>query len=175
MACFGKRNMKSTGFFAKLGFLSHILSHMGAVVLFVLMILTAVDVACRYLFNAPILGVFEITEFMVLIIIFSFLASSQSDKSHVAVDLVLESLPKKVQRYLYLFNHTICFILMGLITWRGVIRALELMEVGEASPNLKIPDYPFVFFLVLGCLAMCFEYLKDLIRLVFHQKKETSS
>ena len=160
-------------FSKKLGMLSNGLSYVGAIVLFALMCLTAVDVACRYLFNAPILGVFEITEFMVLVIIFSFLATSQSHKSHVAVDLVIELLPKRIQRIIDLFNHFICLILMGLITWQGVLRALELKEVGEASPNLQIPDYPFVIFLVIGCLAMCFEYLRDLFRLAGGKEKET--
>jgi TRAP-type C4-dicarboxylate transport system permease small subunit len=165
--------MATDGFEKKLGLLSTVLSYVGATVLFALMSLTAVDVACRYLFNAPILGVFEITEFMVLIVIFSFLASSQSHKTHVAVDLVIDLFPKKVQRWIDLFNHVICLILMGLITWRGVVRALELKEVGEASPNLQIPDYPFVFFLVLGCLALCFEYLRDLIGLTTGKRKDT--
>ena len=167
--------METDGFSKKLGLLSTALSYVGAIVLFTLMGLTAVDVACRYLFNAPILGVFEITEFMVLIVIFSFLATSQSHKSHVAVDLMIELLPKRIQRYIDLFNHAICLILMGLITWQGIVRAFELKEVGEASPNLQIPDYPFVFFMVLGCLAMCFEYVKDLIRLAKGNKKEDSS
>jgi TRAP-type C4-dicarboxylate transport system permease small subunit len=163
--------MGTEGLSKKLGILSNLLSYVGAIVLFALMGMTAVDVACRYLFNAPILGVFELTEFMVLIVIFSFLASSQSHKSHVAVDLVIELLPKRLQRFIDLFNHTICLILMGLITWQGVVRALELKEVNEASPNLQIPDYPFVFFLVIGCLAMCFEYLKDILRLTRGRRK----
>lgn len=167
--------MEIDGFEKKMGLLSKALSYVGSIVLFALMGLTAMDVACRYLFNAPILGVFEITEFMVLIVIFSFLASSQSHKAHVAVDLVLEMFPKRIQRFIDLFNHVICLILMGLITWQGVVRALELKEVGEASPNLQIPDYPFVFFLVLGCLAMCFEYLKDIVELVMGKKKDTNS
>lgn len=159
----------------KLGWLSRALSYVGAIVLFALMCLTAVDVACRYLFNAPILGVFEITEFMVLIVIFSFLASSQSHKSHVAVDLLIELFPRKVQRAVDIFNHVVCLILMGLITWQGVVRAMELKEVGEASPNLQIPDYPFVIFLVVGCLAMCFEYVRDLFRLAGGKKKGSST
>jgi len=159
-------------FSKKLGLLSTWLSYVGAVVLFALMCLTAVDVACRYLFNAPILGVFEITEFMVLIVIFSFLASSQSYKSHVAVDLVIELLPKRFQRYIDLVNHAICLILMGLITWMGVTKALELRAVGEASPNLHIPAYPFAFYLVLGCLVMCIELLRSVIQLIFFSHGE---
>lgn len=87
---------------------------------------------------------------------------------------MIELLPKRFQRTIDLVNHAICLILMGLITWQGVLRALEMKEFGEASPNLQIPDYPFVFFLVLGCLALCLEYIRDLFRLAGGKKRDTS-
>jgi hypothetical protein len=62
---------------------------------------------------------------------------------------------------------------MALITCMAIIKALELIESGDASTNLGIPIYPFVFFLVLGCAVMCIEYIRDLIRL-FGERKERS-
>ena len=55
--------------------------------------LTAADVACRYIFNRPIIGVFELTEYLVLILIFSFIGYTQSQGGHVSVDLLLPRLP----------------------------------------------------------------------------------
>jgi TRAP-type C4-dicarboxylate transport system permease small subunit len=159
----------------KLGRVSSLLAYVGAFSLFVMMCLTAADVVGRYIFNSPILGVFELTEFMVLILIFSFLAYSQSQKAHVSVDLLVMRFPKKLQNYVELFNHTICLILMALITWMGFNKALELREVGEASPNLQIPDYPFVFFLAFGCLVVCIEYIIDLLRLISGRKERNAA
>lgn len=153
--------------------ISALLAYVGALALFVLMVLTTADVVGRYLFNAPILGVFEMTEFLVLIMIFSFLGYTQSRKTHVSVDLVLAQFPEKIQTIVELFNHAVCLGLMALITWMGFRRALELLEVGEASPNLGIPDYPFVFFLVLGCGIMCIEYVRDLIQLAVRRKEDS--
>ncbi len=159
----------------KLGMSSSLLTYLGAFALFAMMLLTTADVVGRYIFNAPILGVFEVTEFMVLILIFSFIAYTQSHKAHVSVDLLVTNLPKRIQVYVDLFNHAVCLLLMALITWMGVERALEMMETGEASPNLGVPDYPFVFFLVLGCAVMCIEYIRDLIRLYGSRKEDTAS
>jgi hypothetical protein len=50
---------------------------------------------------------------------------------------------------------------MILVTWKSIQRIAELKKTGEASVLLKIPDYPFAVFLVIGCLAFCFEFLKD--------------
>ncbi len=155
----------------KLGRISGALAYVGAFSLFGIMCLTTADVAGRYLFNAPITGVFELTEFMVLFLIFSFLAYTQHSKGHVSVDLLVSLFPRRIQTTSALVNHSLCLILMGLITYMGFRRALELVEYQEASPNLGVPIYPFVFFLVLGCLVMCIEYVRDLLKL-FGESKE---
>jgi TRAP-type C4-dicarboxylate transport system permease small subunit len=125
----------------------------------------------RYVFNTPITGTFELTEFLVLILIFSFIGFTQAHKSHVCVDLLVMNLPEKIQRVIDLFNHIVCLIVMALITWRGAAKAIEMLVVGEASPNLQIPDYPFVFFLVVGCAVLCVEYIRDLLDFFNHSKE----
>jgi TRAP-type C4-dicarboxylate transport system permease small subunit len=150
----------------KLGWLSATLAYVGAIALFFMMCLTAIDVIGRYIFNRPITGVFEVTEYLVLILIFSFIGYTQSQKGHVAVDLLIAKFSRRIRTIIDFCNHFICLMLMGLITWMGVEKALELKAVGEASPNLRIPAYPFVFFLVLGCAVMCIELLRDILKLI---------
>jgi len=156
----------------KLGLFSSTLGYLGAFSLFVMMCLTAADVMGRYIFNSPITGAFELTEYLVLILIFSFLANAQAHKMHVTVDLILSRFPKRLRYYVELFNHTMSLAIMALITWIGIERAFELKEVGEASPNLGVPFYPFAFYLVLGCLVMCIEYIRNLINVVQRKKEE---
>ena len=159
----------------KLAWFSSALSYLGAFSLLTMMGLTTVDVVGRYLFNRPITGVFEITEYLVLILIFSFIGFTQSQKGHVAVDILLPLLPPKLKKVIDVANHLICLALMGLITWMGMEKALELRAVGEASPNLHIPAYPFVFYLVLGCFVMCVELIRSIIQLIFFDQGEELS
>ena len=164
--------MKHGNILEKLGLFSSTLSYLGAFSLFVMMCLTAADVLGRYIFNSPITGTFELTKFLVLILIFSFLANAQAHKMHVTVDLILSRLPKSFRFCIELFNHAMSLGIMALITWIGTERAFELKEVHEVSPNLGIPFYPFAFFLALGCLAMCIEYIRNLISVVKREKGE---
>jgi TRAP-type C4-dicarboxylate transport system permease small subunit len=159
----------------KLVWFSSALSYVGAFALFTMMCLTTVDVVGRYIFNRPITGVFELTEYLVLILIFSFIGYTQSQKGHVAVDILLPLLPPRLKKLIDVANHLICLALMGLITWMGVAKALELKVVGEASPNLHIPAYPFAFYLVLGCFVMCIELLRSIIQLMFFSQGEDLS
>lgn len=137
------------------------LSYIGNTALAFMMLLTTVDVFGRYFFNSPVLGAYEITEYLMLIMVFSFLAFAQSKKAHINVDIVFNRLPAKLQTVFERFNHIVCLLMMILITWKSAQRIVELKHTGEASLLLKIPDYPFAIFIVIGCLVFCIEFFKD--------------
>lgn len=141
---------------------SKYLAYLGAAVLFLMMLLTTVDVASRYLFNSPILGALEITEFMVVTVVFSFLGLTQQEKGHVAVDLVLGNLPYRSRRLVNFLNRLAGLFILGLVTWKTFERALELMHMHEYSGTLHIPVAPFVFLVALGCGAMCLELTRQM-------------
>ena len=141
--------------------LSTYISYIGKFALAAMMVLSTVDVIGRYFFNSPVLGAYEITEYLMLITVFSFLPLAQSEKVHINVDIVFNRLPAGVQNIFMRFNHLVCLLLMILVTWMGIQRIWELKRTGEASVLLKIPDYPFAAFLVIGCLVFCFEFFKD--------------
>jgi TRAP-type C4-dicarboxylate transport system permease small subunit len=141
---------------------SKYLGYLGAAVLFLMMLLTTVDVASRYLFNSPILGALEITEFMVVTVVFGFLGLTQQEKGHVAVDLVLGNLPSRPRRLVDFINRMAGLVILVLITWKTLERALELMHMDEYSGTLHIPVAPFVFLVALGCGAMCLELVRQM-------------
>jgi TRAP-type C4-dicarboxylate transport system permease small subunit len=155
----------------KLEFISNKLAYLGSIALFIMMLLTTADVIGRYFFNRPVLGALEITEFLVLILIFSFLAHSQAKKSHVSVDLLVQHLPKWIRTAIDITNHILCLGFMALIVRMGFLRAMEIREFGEATNNLRIVKYPFALFVVFGCTVLCVEYLRDLIRLLIETRK----
>lgn len=150
-----------------MGLLSHIMARVGCFALFAMMCITVVDVVGRYAFNSPMLGAFEITEFLVLVTVFSFLGYAQSEKSHVTVDILVNLFSKKKQNYIDLFNYTISFILILLVSWKGFEKAIEAFGTGEKPMNLSVPDYPFVFFMSFGCAVMCVELIRDVIKTFF--------
>jgi TRAP-type C4-dicarboxylate transport system permease small subunit len=125
---------------------------------------TVVDVGGRYLFNAPILGAFEITQFLVLVIVFSFLGYAQAKKSHVTVDLFFERFPPKAKTVISIFNYFVGIFIFLIIAWMGFEKAVESFRTGEKPLNLGIPNFPFVFFLSFGAAIVCVEFLRDIIK-----------
>lgn len=137
--------------------------YIAGIVLFGMMMLTTIDVVCRYFFNASILGVYEITEFMMVCVVFFSLSFAQKLKGHVAVNILVDRLRRKPRNIFDVFNFLISIIFLLLIAWMSFSQGIELLHSNRVSGNLNIPVYPFFFVLALGCVAMALELLKDLI------------
>jgi TRAP-type transport system small permease protein len=136
---------------------------LGGIVLFSMMILTTVDVIARYFFNASILGVFEITEFMMLGVVFFSISYAQKLKGHVAVNLLVDRFKPKTQGFFDVFNYLLSIIFLLLIAWMSYSQGIELFHSNRVSGNLEIPVYPFFLVITFGSVAMTLELLKDLI------------
>lgn len=146
--------------------LNVLLAYAGSYVLFGMMLLTIFDVIGRYIFNLPITGAFEITEAMMVTIVFFFIAYAQAKKSHVAVDLVVNLLPKKLRVLIDIITHTLSLLMMVLIAWMSILRWLELVRIKEYTAILHIPVSPFLLILALGCFVLCIELVKDMLKLL---------
>lgn len=146
-----------------LGRLCSWLSDFGAWVLFALMLMTCADVFGRYLFNSPLDGGTELTEFALAIIVFSTLPIVTLTAGHVVVELIDFKLGSAVsagaKRAL---NLVWALVFSGIAygTWKLGARAIKRAEVSE---YLHIPVGYILYFsvacLILGscaCLWRCF-------------------
>ncbi len=116
-----------------------------------MMFLTFIDVLLRYFFNSPIQGAGEIIEFLMAIVIpFSIVYCAQQ-KSHIAVDFIIESFPGPVQKVLGTFSNLLMLVLFVPIAWQSFIYVVDEFESNLTSPVLYIPVYPFV-----GMVAFAF-------------------
>ena len=147
----------------KIRIFSRFLSYIGNIAITLMMLLTAADVCGRYFFNSPVLGAYEITEYLMMIMVFSFFAYAQSEKAHICVDIVFDRLPGMVRFVLDRLNHLICLVMLCLITYMSVHRVLDIYNSGASSTLLKIPDYPFAIFMVVGFAAFCIEFFLNVL------------
>ncbi|MFC1891854.1 TRAP transporter small permease subunit [Thermodesulfobacteriota bacterium] len=150
----------------KMSILTSVLSWISCTCVFVMMLLTTVDVVLRYVFNNPLIGAFEVSEFLMVTIVFLSLAYSQHRNAHVAVDILVSRLSPRNQAFVDLFNHTATIVILLLITWRSSLTAMELYGTMETTGTVPIPVFPFVFIVAFGCLAMGIELLRDCIKII---------
>jgi TRAP-type C4-dicarboxylate transport system permease small subunit len=150
----------------KSGVITFALGWISVVCVFIMMLLTTVDVVLRYIFNSPIIGAFEVSEFMMVIIVFFSMAYTQYRKGHVSVDIFVGRMSQRKQAFVDLFNHVVTIFILLLITWRSSLTALELADTMETTGTVPIPVFPFQFVVAFGCLAMGIELLRDCIKII---------
>ncbi|MBW1804101.1 MAG: TRAP transporter small permease [Deltaproteobacteria bacterium] len=139
-----------------------LLNGIAAVFLGAMMILTGIDVCLRYIFDSPIPGSFELTGFMMPIVIAFGFAYCALEKGHVKVELVTSKLPQRGQAVMNCIACLVFFGLFLLITWQSWVRAKGMMDAGQTTITLGIPVSPFVLALALGSAALCLVVLRDL-------------
>lgn len=142
----------------------------GGGVLTLMMFLTAADVFLRYVFNKPILGSLEITEFMMVIIFALGVAYCTVSKSQIHVDLVFSRIPKKSQAILSSVTHFISLGIVSLLAWQVYVQARLQQGVGTISTVLEIPTYPFITVLAVGltllALALVVVFVESLYQVL---------
>ncbi len=97
-----------------------------ALVLFVLMALTCVDVVGRYLFNSPLHGGTEMTEIGLAVMVFAAMPVITWRGGHIVVDLLDRFLGSKLVKALSLFAALVMSSSLYFL-------ALRIFELGERS------------------------------------------
>ncbi len=123
-----------------------------------LMIITAVDVVGRDVFNHPIPGTVELSQYMLAIFILLGLAYAQQMKAHVAVSIFTSRLPHRAHLILNIITTLLCVFISCVLTWQGWVVGIEERTV---SDMLRVPQYPFRILVAIAAFLMCLELLID--------------
>jgi TRAP-type C4-dicarboxylate transport system permease small subunit len=132
----------------------------------IMIFLVAADAAGRYLLNHPIPGALEITELMMVFIVFLAFAYVESKDGHVRVDLVISRLPRKVRPYIYCLDTVITLGIVAIMAWQSVLYSLELRQSGNVSAYWGMRISPFLWVVAFGCLLFCLQLILKILRLV---------
>jgi TRAP-type C4-dicarboxylate transport system permease small subunit len=116
-----------------------------ALVLFVMMALTCVDVAGRYLLNRPVPGGLEIIEILVAATVFGALPLVTLREEHVAVDLLDAVVPDWLLRVQNVAACVLSAAECGVAAWQLLVRANRMLGYGDTTAVLKITLYPLTY------------------------------
>jgi TRAP-type C4-dicarboxylate transport system permease small subunit len=128
-----------------------------AVCVFLMMVLTFVDVSGRYLFKRPITGAGDITELLMILAVFLAMAYTQVMKGHVAVEVLVSKLSMRKQVILDAITSFLSGVIVVLISARLCVRAWVsfVNPYTYKSVTIGIPLWPFILIAAIGCLILC--------------------
>ena len=131
--------------------LSKWLSAAGMSVFMLMVFLTFVDVFLRYWFGKSINGTVEITELMMVIVVFSSTAYTQWQKSHVTMDILTSKLTEPRRALLAVATTLWSLATIGFCSYTTARYAASTSSV---TLVLRIPLTPFIG-LAVGSVAAC--------------------
>lgn len=149
---------------------SRVLHIAGQGIIVLMVLVTVADVFLRYIFNMPILGSYEVTELMMVVLVFASLGYTMAMKGHVCVDLVVSRFSAKTQAIIESVTTLLALFLFSMVVWRNVLHAGTVWERNDVSAELFIPLGPFVLFVALGAavlfLVLLVHFFQSLARAV---------
>jgi TRAP-type C4-dicarboxylate transport system permease small subunit len=129
--------------------LDRVLGAAAALLLFALMMITTVDVIGRYVLNWPLRGGFEITELLLLTLIFAGLPLVSRADEHVTMDFIDSALGARARRLMRRIVEIVCGIIILGLAYRVYVKAGKIAGYGDTTDVLLIPVGPFVYFMAL--------------------------
>ena len=152
--------------------ISKVLNIIAIVVLGMLTCLTTADVMGRALFDAPITGSVEISNYMMVCIGFMGLAWCAAAGRHVSVTLLTDRLSPRVQAVLKSIMLLGTFCVLVIMTWRGFVESLAIRDSHVQSMLLHIPKYPFYWIMVLSLIVLCLVVVVQFVQSVIKAAKK---
>jgi len=139
--------------------LNRFVAGVSGVFLIPLMLITAIDVVGRDVFNHPIPGTVELSQYMLAVFILLGLAYAQQMKAHVAVSIFTSHLNEHAQLVLNIIATLLCLFISFVLVWQGWVVGIEERTV---SDMLRVPQYPFRLLVAVAAFLICLELLIDL-------------
>jgi TRAP-type C4-dicarboxylate transport system permease small subunit len=125
----------------------------------VAMVLVVANVILRKIFKSPVLGVYEFTGFISVVIISFGLAYVLVVDAHIAVDFIVEKFKPVVRNVIDTIIGLIVLGFMSVFTWNSFIYATKVMTSNQLSPTTQTPFYIFIYAMSLCFVLLCLVYI----------------
>ncbi len=124
-----------------------------SVALFAMMWLTLADILSRKLGDHSIRGATEITEILLVAVIFAALPLVSWRGEHVMLDTLDKFLSPRGHAIRRAFINVFCAVVYAVLAWLMVVRGLRLAGDGDTTSHLQLPIAPVVMAMAV-CLAL---------------------
>jgi TRAP-type C4-dicarboxylate transport system permease small subunit len=133
----------------------------GAGLLVIMMALTCVDVVGR-LFRHPVFGSIELMSLMGAVAVAMALPYTHAVRGHIGVEIVIDKLPRTLRLVIEVITQLLSLVLFGIVTWKMFEYSIKMMESGEVSMNLELPEYLIIGVVGLGFVMFTLTIIKGI-------------
>jgi len=127
---------------------------LGLLGLLALAIMIMVDVLMRYLFNSPIMGVTDLANVIMAVIIASCMPAALAERHHITIRYLGGLLPQRGSRVLDVFGELVMLAVFVAMAWQFVIFVVQLIDSGQTTMILGFKVWPW-WLLATALLVYC--------------------
>jgi TRAP-type C4-dicarboxylate transport system permease small subunit len=138
----------------------------GGAMLLGLMGLTVVDVALRYLFNAPLYGARDVGKLMLLAMLALSVAYSARTGGQVVIEFFSHWMGPRLAAFSEAWARLAAIVMLAVLSWQLWLCGRSAAEFGEASLALGIPFGPFYTLLAVGMLLYAVVLAAELLLII---------
>lgn len=149
--------------------LSALCGGLAAAALFAIMVLTLVDVGGRKLLSQSVPGSLELTELLMVVVIFAALPLVSLRGEHVLFDSLDPLLPPWLRRLQQLAVDLFCAAALFGLAWLMWDKARQMAQYGDVTAQLKMPLGPFVYLMSLLCATTALVHTMLVVRPAAHR------
>lgn len=148
--------------------LSTLCGLLAAAALFAIMWLTLVDVSGRKLIDTSVPGSLELTELLMVIVIFAGLPLVSLHGEHVVFDSLDPWIPAALKRLQQAVVDLLCAGALAGLAWVMWAKAGQMAEYGDTTAQLKLALAPFVRVMSVLCAVTAAVHLLLVLQPVRH-------
>jgi TRAP-type C4-dicarboxylate transport system permease small subunit len=126
--------------------------------------MVSIDSIGRYFLGSPIPGTLELSESVIVMIIFLTIPFCQMTSGHIRVTFLIEKMPAKIRMWLKHITNIMVIVYFSMLCWRSWLIAWYSWSIKETSwGSYPIPLYPAKFSVSVGSGLMAIYLLLILI------------
>ena len=137
---------------------------LAALALFAIMVLTLFDVSGRKLLDQSVPGSLELTELLMVVVIFAGLPLVSLQGEHVVFDSLDPLLPAWLRRAQQVAVDLLCAAALLGLAWLMGQKAMQLASYGDVTAQLHLPLGPFVGVMCVLCAVTALVHLMLLVQ-----------
>jgi len=135
-------------------------AEISSLLIFLLVILISADVFGRYALDSPIPGTFEVTEALMVFIVFFAYAHTEATGQNIRIQLIEKRITERQKIFLDLPAYLLGMFIFGLICWQSWEQAWQSYEINQRmSGLLRLPLWPAKSAVVLGSFLLVLQFM----------------
>lgn len=122
----------------------------GIFFMFMAAFITVGDILVRRVIGVSIYGLVDLTQLAMMHAVFMSIAYGFSCRAHVAVTILVDLFPPRLQVFLSVFWWLVGAGVMVVLAYATFLQALAIQEYGDVSQNIRIPMFLYWLPVVVG-------------------------